>query len=205
MKSLRLLGIVGFTLISGCSQHKIGNVETLSLNASERLVFTHNGKICAEPSPDAVKSIAEAAAVKVKDYAEVSQSYSSALASIGLRTAGIQIIRDIGYRACEALSNDAFGSKYPDVYAGIINGADDAAVALVAIEGLTADQPPPAVIVSSSASSSTTTQPAEITSTPPANRVFNVEQTRAVADSVVKIVKAVICSSPNAKDRNVCK
>jgi hypothetical protein len=214
MKTLRLLGIVSLTLISGCYTHKIGDVETLSLDASKRLVFTHRDIVCAEPSPDAVKSIAEAAAVKVKDSVELSQSYSSAMASIGLRTAGIQIIRDIGYRACEALSNGAFGNNYRAVYEGIINGADDAAVALVAIEGLTAAQPAPAVAVSSSANGSTTstgssgtatTQPATITSNPSANRGFDAEQTRVVADSVVQIVKDIVCSSPTANDRNVCK
>ena len=81
-----ILGIFCASLFSACaSQYKIGQVEALGLQADERLVFNYKDKICAEPSPDAVKSIAEAVAIKAADYGELSQSYASTMASIGLR------------------------------------------------------------------------------------------------------------------------
>jgi hypothetical protein len=196
----RLLVIVfTSTALVGCTYHKIGAVESFTVDASERVVLTNNGAICAEPSPDAIKSIAETVALKVKDYGEVSQSYASTMASIGLRTAGVQILRDIGYRACEAYSNRAIG---PDLYKELVEGADDAAVALVAVEGLTGIRAAPAVAISSSAAGSTSTtgtsgtsaitQPATINFNAAAGQPINADQTRSIACAVTDIVRAIV-------------
>ena len=193
-------------LMSGCSQYRVGQVEALGLEANERLVFNYNGKVCAEPSPDAVKSIAEALALKAENFGELSQSFSSSMASIGLRTAGIQILRDIGYRACEALANGVIDKHQ---YHEIVHGVDDAAIALVAVEGLTQMHPAPAAAISPGASGSTLTggQPGTSATVTPASINFmrptdqpqpSVEPTSAVANSVLEIVKAIIAANPDS-------
>lgn len=128
---------------------------SLSLDAKQRTIIsrqvgpadaTSKRIVCAEPSPDALVAVAQAAAAQAqvagKGGGGISFSMSESAASIGIRTATIQLLRDALYRACEAYANgaiDNFG------YALILNKIDDVMLALLGIEGLT--RIPPAVQV----------------------------------------------------------
>lgn len=198
--------------LTGCNRFNIKHGNSITLRAEDRAIITDGKVVCAEPSPDAVKSIAESLALKVRDQAEISQTYASTVASIGLRTAGIQILRDLGYRACEALINDAFGPDKIQVYKSLVGGVDDAAVALVAVEGLTGMRPAPTVAVSSSGEASTSkdTSSTQAKTTPATiNIALNEGADKAPSNdqipiNVYKIVRAIICSDINATKTPVC-
>ncbi|MDF1720036.1 MAG: hypothetical protein P1U65_05130 [Minwuia sp.] len=72
-------------------------------------------RICAEPSPDALASVAASfsgsltgsSAASESLAAAVTNSLSGSAASIGLRTQSIQLMRDALYRLCEAHANGA--------------------------------------------------------------------------------------------------
>ena len=206
MNKLTLLTIIYMALLSGCSRYNLGHIEVSELSADERIVFTKNDITCAEPSPDAIKSISQAFSGNVFGYGELSSSFATSVASIGVRTASLQILRDIGYRVCEGLANGVIDEHH---YHEIVHGVDDAAVALMAVEGLTGINQAPSATTSSSGSAKTTstdmssgtteaiTPAASTSSSPTVDKPQPTpEQAAAVASKVVEIVNAVIAANP---------
>ena len=213
MNKLTLLTIIYMALLSGCSRYNMGQIQVSELSADERIVFTKNDITCAEPSPDAIKSISQAFSGNVFGYGELSSSFATSVASIGVRTASLQILRDIAYRACEAYANGAFEEtsngnnqeKAHNIYHEIVHGVDNAAIALMAVEGLTGINQAPAAATSSSGSATTTStdtpEGTTAANTPSASTSFSTPtdkpqptdgQAATVAGSVVKIVEAII-------------
>jgi hypothetical protein len=111
-----------------------------SLDAKQRVVLSfasadkqgRTGRyVCAEPSPDALSAMAASGALEAQVAGQgggaASASLNEAVASIGLRTQTIQLLRDGLYRACEAYLNgaiDEFG------YALLLNKYDDSMISL---------------------------------------------------------------------------
>ncbi|MCH7945363.1 MAG: hypothetical protein IIC73_05030 [Armatimonadetes bacterium] len=138
--------------------------KSLSLDAKQRIVVsTQKGDtnnptrniVCAEPSPDALVAISQAAGAQAniigKGGGALSFSLTESAASMGIRTATIQLLRDVLYRACEAYLNGAvneFG------YGLILTSIDDVMITLLAIEGLTKITPAAQVAIGGTASSS---------------------------------------------------
>jgi hypothetical protein len=99
----------------GCSAYtlKVDGNGTIVTDATKRLVLVSERPdkkrlVRAEPSPDAIASAIASTAAKANVpsanvNAELSGSCARAVASIGLRTASIQVLRDLGYRACEGV------------------------------------------------------------------------------------------------------
>jgi len=118
-----------------------------SLDAKQRVVFSFaradepgrtSRYVCAEPSPDALSAIAASGALEAQVAGQgggtASASLNEAVASIGLRTQTIQLLRDGLYRACEAYLNGAINEFG---YALLLNKYDETMMSLVAIDGLT--------------------------------------------------------------------
>ena len=126
----------------------LGDVQTLSLDAKQRLVITghnENGKsiVCAEPSPDAL--VAQAAVLSAngayKGGAAGAPSASGGVgvglqesaASIGYRTQSIQILRDGYYRLCESYLN---GAIKREEYQKVVSNLDTFILVALAVDGL---------------------------------------------------------------------
>lgn len=128
---------------------------SLSLDARQRVVLStakgganHNEQIvCAEPSPDAIVSIAASGLLKVpvgeKNLVEMDARSAEAVAKLGTRTSTIQLLRDGLYRACEAYMNGAIDKN---LYLDIIVMFDDFVVTVFAIDELTKLQVVPASV-----------------------------------------------------------
>lgn len=107
-------------------------------------------RVCAEPSPDAMSAMAMEAAAKGGVPGKVSVELSAALqqsaAFVGLRTTSIQLLRDFGYRLCEAHLSGAINNGQYDL---LMRRFQKNVVALLAIEQLTgAVKAPPVVLTS---------------------------------------------------------
>lgn len=109
---------------------------------------------CAEPSPDALQATASALAGAASgSKGAIEAAFSLALsgsenvASIGLRTQTIQLLRDSYYRLCEAYLNDGLDSIGYDV---LQRRVQNQIIALLAVEQLTG------AVVASQAALSTT-------------------------------------------------
>nr|VFK40175.1 MAG: hypothetical protein BECKSD772F_GA0070984_10568 [Candidatus Kentron sp. SD]VFK45728.1 MAG: hypothetical protein BECKSD772E_GA0070983_10598 [Candidatus Kentron sp. SD] len=107
--------------------------------------------VCAEPSPDAMASLAyELAAkggVEGKAGGEMAFAMHDSAAFTGIRTQSIQLLRDFGYRLCESHLSGAISSAQYDL---LMRRFQKNTVALLAIEQLTgAVKSPPIVLTSS--------------------------------------------------------
>jgi len=121
------------------TKHTGNNGIAIHLDAKQRLVYAKQfGAICAEPSPDALSAVSSALslAAKSKDgkTGTVSNSFTEAVANIGLRTQSIQLMRDALYRVCEAYYSRALNSAQLDE---LHKRYQDVLVGLLAIEQLT--------------------------------------------------------------------
>ena len=143
--SLALAACEGSTIHKTSS---LGDFQTLSLDAKQRLVITgHNehGRsiVCAEPSPDAL--VAQAAVLSAngayKGGGDTAPSASGGVgvavqesaASIGLRTQSIQILRDGYYRLCESYLN---GAIKEEEYQKVVSNLDTFILVALAVDGL---------------------------------------------------------------------
>ncbi len=108
-------------------KHSVGPASTLTLDASKRSIISIGDFACAEPSPDAMATIATELAASVSGYSETASDpndqNSGADAALDLltnstiqdlfsRTQGIQAIRDGMYRLCEARMNDGITKDF---------------------------------------------------------------------------------------------
>lgn len=113
--------------------------KAIHLDAQQRLVLINNlGKICAEPSPDAMAAYAASlgisASVPRAGSGALSHSQQASIASIGLRTQSITLMRDALYRMCEAFINNAAG---PTQIVTLLGRSQDLTAVILAVEQLT--------------------------------------------------------------------
>lgn len=156
MKSfLAPLFVAGIALaVSGCGSAITKPVmidqNSYSLSAEQRVFLSRDRTVvdsgnqrvtCAEPSPDALKAIAQSLSAQAQAPAYggggLSTSSAESAASIGLRTATIQLLRDGLYRICEAYANGAL-SEFG--YALALSNFDEIMIRLISVEGLTGTQ-----------------------------------------------------------------
>jgi hypothetical protein len=143
-------------------QSSLGGIETLSLDAKQRLVIVgtrhERGKppqrvVCAEPSPDAL--VAQAAVLSASGNYKGPEGQPSAggnvgvglqesASSIGLRTQSIQILRDGYYRLCETYMNGAISNEE---YRRVTLNLDTFINVALAIDGLGNAKSAPAVAI----------------------------------------------------------
>jgi hypothetical protein len=113
--------------------------KAVHLDAQQRLLIVNEfGEICAEPSPDAMAAFAAAAALAASvpgtGAASLAGGGQSSIASIGLRTQSITLMRDALYRMCEAYANGAVG---PGQIASLLGRSQDLTAVILAVEQLT--------------------------------------------------------------------
>ncbi len=116
---------------------------------------------CAEPSPDAIVAMSAAIAARGsatlptppagsstagKDNFAAGAGFSSSesAASIAMRTASIEVLRDGYYRLCEGLLN---GSISEEKYRQVIHGIGDFIVTVMAVDALGGTKRAPAVVI----------------------------------------------------------
>jgi hypothetical protein len=150
---------------------RINGTSTLSIDAKQRLVLfgkrpNGNGPpvtmTCAEPSPDAIVAMSAALAAggsaqlptapaagsttpgKNNFAGRVGFSRSESAASIAMRTATIEVLRDGYYRLCEGLMN---GAITPTRYRHVVHGIGDFIATEMAIDALGGMKRAPAVAI----------------------------------------------------------
>lgn len=148
--------------LSGCNTiHKPVSIDDgvgLAVDAKQRLVlvteqggYTQNERVvCAEPSPDAITSIAfalSASAGTPEVGGAIGAGFGEAAASIGLRTQTIQLLRDGYYRLCEAYMNGTISRQQ---YTFALVNIDRVMVPLMAIDAIAGTPRAPAVVISAS-------------------------------------------------------
>jgi hypothetical protein len=159
----RAIGLVMAAALagSGCSgtinqQSTLGGIDTLRIDARQRLAFVADYRdrqnvqrraLCVEPSPDAAVARAAALAAGANSplppvggvagpgtiSTGLGASSSEAVASLGIRTQTIELLRDGYYRACEGLINGVIDD---DDYEIILANIDATMIALAAVDAL---------------------------------------------------------------------
>lgn len=144
--------------LSACNRFDIDSGRSQILGGEQRALLVKNGAngpygsgdggktylgseahplVCAEPSPDAISTAALTAAISAdvagQGRGAAGVSYGESAASIAARTAAVQVLRDIEYRACEALMNGVVG---PQHYNQILAASVYTTIGLVAVDGL---------------------------------------------------------------------
>lgn len=87
-----------------------GGGKAIHLDSAQRLVYADSkGRLCAEPTPDALQSYAAALGASVgideRGAASLSNALNANAASVGLHTQSITLMRDTLYRICEYSHN----------------------------------------------------------------------------------------------------
>lgn len=133
-------------LLSGCANlSTISRTTPLSdgaiavhLDSPQRLVYQSKiGLLCAEPTPDALQSYANATGGSVgtrSEAASVSNAFTANALGVGLHTQSITLMRDILYRICEQSYNNRLSNM--DV-TQLLQRAQDLTLGVLAIEQLT--------------------------------------------------------------------
>lgn len=129
------------------------------IDAKQRAVYVSapdkNGhvRVCSEPSPDALTLLAASGDLSASNANRTSVGASASVAesggSIGLRTAGIQQLRDMTFRLCEAFLSGAIDRNSYDLQ---LRRYQNQLVVLLAIEQLTGAVTGPSLAVLNSAS-----------------------------------------------------
>lgn len=164
--SLVTTGCNSFKLSENSSQLVNIQKRTVLVGGAETTVITKdagttttvtNIKVCAEPSPDAMSAMAMEAAAKggvpSKVQVELSGALQQSAAFVGLRTTSIQLLRDFGYRLCEAYLSGAIDKGQYDL---LMRRFQKNVVALLAIEQLTGAVKAPPVILTTQGQAETT-------------------------------------------------
>jgi hypothetical protein len=212
VRYLRETAIAGVLAIAaaGCDstihrQANIGGVDTLSLDAKQRLMLVgnrggheHKRVTCTEPGPDALVARAAALAAGgnfqqpgVTAGGNLAVATSETAASIGFRNQTIQMLRDGYFRLCEAYLNGALDKRQ---YEHMVTNADTFMVVVSALQVLGSNPTAPAVAISAGGLTATVTKDgAEIKQPNPAkSEIKNVAQEKAAAakaEAVGQIVK----------------
>lgn len=107
--------------------------------------------VCAEPSPDAMASLAYEVAAKGgypgKASGELAFAMQDGAAFTGIRTQSIQLLRDFGYRLCESYMSGAISAAQYDL---LMRRFQKNTVALLAIEQLTGTVKTPPIALTTS-------------------------------------------------------
>lgn len=155
--------IAASLVTTGCNSFMLsgngGSAEKLDIQ--KRVILSGNMtpavRVCAEPSPDAMSSIAMEAAgkggVPSKVQAELSVALQQSAAFVGLRTSSIQLLRDFGYRLCEAYLSGGIDKGQYDL---LMRRFQKNVVALLAIEQLTGAVKAPPVTLTAQGRAETT-------------------------------------------------
>jgi hypothetical protein len=147
---------MSLSILTGCGAnfHSIyrseavnGGQQIISQDAKQRTLvmssrYDKNGRlhniVCTEPSPDALTVLATAASGNIDVYSKVAAAFSSSTnetgTSIGLRTQSIQLLRDAGYRICEAYASGAITEAD---YSTLLRRYQTVLIGVLAIEQLT--------------------------------------------------------------------
>lgn len=130
--------------------------KAIHLDAKQRLLIVNNiGRYCAEPAPDALSAFAASvglgASAPGTGAASLSGANKSDVASIGLRTQSITLMRDALYRMCEAYGNRAIGEAQ---VVTLLNRSQDLTAVILAVEQLTGAVAASQVALTGSAGSS---------------------------------------------------
>lgn len=160
-----LASVVALAASTACSNsYRVdeGSGRSMILDADKRVVLTkkrHDGStvVCAEPNPDLGRAtnveadMAAGAAVpaamvagvplsgSVEGHAAAKLKTLQSLMAIGTRTAGVNVLRDYAYRACEAYLNNAIDAREYDL---ILLGSGYTIAAVMALDGMRdIDQP----------------------------------------------------------------
>ncbi|MCD9117962.1 MULTISPECIES: hypothetical protein [Pseudomonas] len=128
---------------------------TKKYDATGKLVsqeYRKNGVfVCAEPSPDAMASLAYELAAKggypEKASGELAFAMQDGAAFTGIRTQSIQMLRDFGYRLCESYMSGAISAAQYDL---LMRRLQKNTVALLAIEQLTGTVKAPPIALTTS-------------------------------------------------------
>lgn len=152
--------------------------ELILIDAKQRVVFPTNHELkgadgqktavfrafCAEPSPDALSALAAqfgaSISIATKGEGSLTGGLAASAASIGLRTASIQTLRDSMYRQCEAFANGGMSRLSLET---LQRRFQSTMVALLAIEQLTGAVRAPAVILNGATASSSAESIASLT------------------------------------------
>lgn len=195
--------IAASMMLAGCTStihttSKLGNTDVLSLDAKQRVILNHNGKICAEPSPDALVAQAAAVAAAANGVAPSGQqlngklaaSLSESAASLAQRTQAIQLMRDGYYRICEAYLN---GAIRPQEYRKIVNGIDEFMIALIGIEAIGGTQNVPPVTIGAQGNAKIVKEDGTVTTVP----ILGVDQrpgatTSATTKEQAQAIKSIV-------------
>lgn len=173
MKPLRVMTSAFAVLVAGCGIQS-GGIPSPGYTATQadwRLVVAQNRAdtpertdvfgfdahkeaahqvICAEPSPDAIKAIAQSITASGSAggtnaaYGSLQSSFGTSVGYIGMRTAMVQAVRDIAFYACTAYMNGAL--SYID-YERIMRGSPNIILGLEAIDALAGPAPAPTLTV----------------------------------------------------------
>ena len=166
---------IGSVALGGCSSTIFKRFDadqgSVSLDARQRTIISvergtppeSHRVVCAEPSPDALATMAASAAAsagvsglpQLPGSAEVASSFTSAeqAALIGARNSTIQLLRDGLYRACEAYMNGALGDFG---YGLVLVNYGRVMVSLLTADGLAHPPMMPPVVIGSMTGNLTT-------------------------------------------------
>lgn len=203
--SLSLVGCGNFNSISRV--RKLGPVTSQFVDAKQRAVYVSNDKYgrsfsCAEPSPDALSAYAAALDAKVstgKTAVGLSGASRESVASIGLRTQSIQLLRDTMFRNCEAAMNDLVDKN---AYVIMQRRFQSVMVALLAIEQLTGATVAQQVILDSDARAGTLSDLASLQQTATDKKDLAVKAADAVIakDGEITAAESDLALSPDDED-----
>lgn len=154
------LVLSGCTLLDGKQRElNVADGTGVSLDITRRAVIAvpeYNGdgeligvRTCAEPSPDAMTTLAAQIAGNVTTpegiNAEIAGNLSENGAFVGLRTQSIQLLRDAMYRSCEAYLSDGISE---DTYELLLKRHQRFMLGLLSIEAITGTVKAPSVTIS---------------------------------------------------------
>lgn len=141
-----MLGVIGIAL-AGCANINTVDRTTelpnggkaVHLDAPQRLALVNKfGKMCSEPSPDAIQAYASSLGLGFgapsKESVSLAQALSASAGSIGLRTQSITLMRDSLYRICELYYNGALDKNAALL---LLERSQDLSLGILAIEQLT--------------------------------------------------------------------
>jgi hypothetical protein len=147
-----LSAIAALVTLTGCANlttvsrsHQLPGNDTdkagiaIHLDAKQRVVYQSGvGRLCAEPSPDALSAYAASfgGSGSAQGYgsAAVAQALSESSASIGLRTQSITLMRDALYRICELYYSGGLNEVAAQQ---LLARSQDMTIGVLAIEQLT--------------------------------------------------------------------
>ncbi|WP_028113290.1 hypothetical protein [Ferrimonas kyonanensis] len=158
-----LLGTLTLTGITGCSStiHEVDTLsdtqQVISVDAKQRFLISGQSSsgqsiTCTEPSPDVFSVYSSAVEANVDVVEEVTAAFKSVNsengATIGIRSQSIQLLRDAGFRLCEAYASGAIDESQ---YFAMLSKYQRSMVALIAIEQLTTSQPRSQIAIAANA------------------------------------------------------